>query len=228
MDNLRNILSTWSQRPGRAVIFDFNGTLSDDEPILEDIFIEVFGEHLGWQMTPDEYRRELLGHSDREIVEIATSRFAHADQDLVEKLMQLRMDRYRDRVAEHSPITVGAVELVERLAAENVPMAIVTGAQRTDVDLVLSGSPVGQHLKVIVAADDVRRGKPDPEGFLAGAALLGVDPSDVLVFEDSVPGVHAAAAAGMACIVVTGPNPNPAVVTIAPATVPALSARLLD
>ena len=61
----------WLRSDQPAVIFDFNGTLSDDEHILFDIFSELFRVHLGWAMTADDYRDELLGRSDREIIERA-------------------------------------------------------------------------------------------------------------------------------------------------------------
>lgn len=209
--SVADVVRAWAAEPGRAVIFDFNGTLSDDEPILARIFAEIFAERLGWAMTDEEYRSALLGHSDREIVEIAVRthggrEHGGGDPELVEELLRLRRERYLVSVAEQSPISAEAVELVERLAAAGVPMAIVTGAQRADVEAVLASSPVGAHLHHLVAEEDVRRGKPDPEGFQRGAALLGVEPTSVLVLEDSVPGVRGAEAAGMRCVVVTGPS----------------------
>lgn len=201
-----DVVRAWAAEPERAVIFDFNGTLSDDEPILTRIFADIFAERLGWAMTDDEYQLTLLGHSDREIVEIAVREHGGGDPELVEELLRLRRERYLVSVAEHSPISSEAVDLVERLATSGIPVAIVTGAQREDVEAVLASSPVGVHFTHIVTEEDVQRGKPDPEGFLRGAKLLGVDPASVLVFEDSVPGVRGAEAAGMRCVVVTGPS----------------------
>jgi beta-phosphoglucomutase len=222
-----DVMRAWAAHPNRAVIFDFNGTLSDDEPILARIFAELFADRLGWVMVDEEYRTTLLGHSDREIVEIAVREHGGGDPGLVEDLLRTRKECYREAVAEHSPITPDAVELVERLAAAGVPMAIVTGAQRADVEAVLAASPVGSHLRVLVTEEDVQRGKPDPEGFLRGAEVLGVPAEAVLVFEDSMPGIRGATAAGMHCIVVTGPAPNPAVLALAPVTVSQLDVSLL-
>jgi beta-phosphoglucomutase len=223
-----DVIRAWAAEPQRALIFDFNGTLSDDEPILARIFKEIFAERLGWAMSADEYRTTLLGHSDREIVEIAVRDHGGDDPVLVAELLKMRKERYRVAVAEQSPIGAGVVELVDRLAAAGVPMAVVTGAQRDDVEAVLAASPVGSHLKLLVTEEDVRRGKPDPEGFLLGAQALGVPPDLVLVLEDSVPGVRGALAAGMRCIAVTGPTTQPAVVDCAPATVSQLDVRLLN
>ncbi len=231
-DRAADVVADWASRPGRAVIFDFNGTLSDDEPILEAIFTEIFAEHLGWEMSPAEYHTDLLGHSDREIVQFAVRTHGRGDYawsaGKVEELLGLRRARYLEAVSEHSPISAGAAELVQRLAAAGIPMAVVTGAQRDDVLAVLENSEVGDVIADLVTEEDVQHGKPHPEGFLKGAALLGVHPADVLVFEDSVPGVRAAERAGMWCIAVTGETPDPAVLQSALAHVPHLDATLLD
>ena len=221
----RDLIAQWAQVDNPAVIFDFNGTLSDDEPILFQIFGELFGEHLNWAMTADDYDRHLLGHSDREIVEKACE-ITGIDAP-VDPLLELRKRRYRELVAHHNPITAETAALVRVLAEHHVPMAIVTGAQRDDVRAVLESSPVGEVITVVVAEEDVRRGKPDPEGFLAGAAALNRRPGDMVVFEDSVPGVRGALAAGMRCIAV-GSQPSPEVRTVAPAVVPRLSPDLVS
>ncbi len=122
-------------------------------------------------MTAEDYDRHLLGHSDREIVEKACE-ITGIDAP-VDPLLELRKRRYRELVAHHNPITAETAALVRVLAEHDVPMAIVTGAQRDDVRAVLESSPVGEVITVVVAEEDVRRGKPDPEGFLAGAAALG-------------------------------------------------------
>ncbi len=213
-----------AQRP--AVIFDFNETLSDDEPILFRIFSELFGEHLDWAMTQEDYDRHLLGHSDREIVEKALQ-ISGAHGPDVDTLLELRKRRYRELVADDNPIQPDTVRLVQLLADHGVPMAIVTGAQRDDVHAVLTSSPVGEFITVVVAEEDVTRGKPDPEGFLAGAAQLGCAPSDIVVFEDSVPGIRGAIAAGMRCIAV-GLAPSDAVLAVAPALIPRLSPDIVE
>jgi len=140
----------------------------------------------------------------------------------VEYLLELRKHRYREMVLDDNPIRPDTVELVRLLARHEVPMAIVTGAQREDVMAVLQNSPAGELIDVVVAEEDVRRGKPDPEGFLAGAAHLNRHPGSVLVFEDSLPGVRGALAAGMRCIAVAA-QPGGELGKTAPAIVERLS-----
>jgi HAD superfamily hydrolase (TIGR01509 family) len=218
----------WAARPGRGVIFDFNGTLSDDEPLLMQIFTEIFAARLGWDMSPAEYRDRLLGHSDREIVQIAVDQHADGDAATTEELLAQRRRRYKELVAERSPITTEATALVRRLDAAAVPMAIVTGAQREDVMAVLDRCEVGRRIDLLVTEEDVRMGKPDPEGFLRGAALLARRPEDILVFEDSVPGVMGAKRAGMSCVAVAGATPNALLHSVAPAVTGKLGPHLLE
>jgi beta-phosphoglucomutase len=224
----RDVIEAWLRSDEPAAIFDFNGTLSDDEPILFDIFRELFLTRLGWDMTPEDYSDELLGRSDREIIERAVSRHGGGTEEEVTELLRLRQGVYKQRVADKSPIAESTVGLVKLLAANDIPIAIVTGAQRDDVLAVLEASPIGELFVIVIAEEDVSNGKPHPEGFLTAARLLQRRPSDVLVFEDSVPGVRAALAAGMRCIAVGAPDAGGELGTTASAIVPELSTRLVQ
>jgi beta-phosphoglucomutase len=215
----------------RAVLFDFNGTLSDDEPLLLEIFTELFAEHLGWQMRPEEYAARFAGLSDREIVERAVAeRLGAAPQHrpLVERLLTLRGERYRDRVVARCPVREPTRALVLALADAGCTLAIVTGAQRADVDLVLAAAGLADTFATVVTVEDVSAGKPDPEGFLMAAARLGVSPEGVLVFEDSTAGVRAATAAGMRCVGVLGTMPAGAMASHGIRTVEALTPDLVS
>lgn len=222
----RQVVDRWLTSTQPAVIFDFNGTLSDDERILFDIFSELFTTHLQWQMTPADYRDRLLGRSDREIIEYAVTHHGAGGEDDVDELLRLRAGHYKQRVADESPITEATVGLVKLLAERSIPIGIVTGAQRDDVLTVLDNSPAGQHIRVLVAEEDVTNGKPDPEGFLTAARLMRRRPSDILVFEDSVPGVLATLAARMHCIAVST-DASADLTDAAPAIIAELSADLL-
>jgi HAD superfamily hydrolase (TIGR01509 family) len=222
-----DVIEAWLRSDQPAVVFDFNGTLSDDEHILFDIFSELFLAHLGWTMTVESYRDELLGRSDREIIERAVTRHGGGTADEVSKLLRLRQGIYKQKVAEHNPINSSAAQLVKLLADNEIPVGIVTGAQRDDVLAVLNGSPAGPVISVLITEEDVDNGKPHPEGFLTAARLLDRRPDDVLVFEDSVPGVQAAVAAGMHCIAVCAGQPGRELSATAPAIVAELSAGLV-
>ncbi|MFG1862458.1 HAD family hydrolase [Microbispora bryophytorum] len=96
----------------------------------------------------------------------------------------------------------GAAELVSRVAAHGAPLALVTSAQRWWAVERLTEIGVLEVVRTIVSAEDVTVGKPDPSGYLLAAGLLDVDPATCVVFEDSLAGIAAARAAGMACVAV--------------------------
>ncbi len=179
----------------RAVVFDFNGTLSDDEPILCEVWREIAAEH-GRPLSSEEYFGQLAGLSDPEIAE----RWLGGD---VDALMAERVRRYRERVADGSTVRPEMRDVV-RFAAERTAVAVVSGASRVEIELVLGAAGLRDAVSTIVPAEDVRAGKPDPEGYLLALERLGVAPAEALVFEDSEAGVLAAKAAGARCIALLG------------------------
>lgn len=185
-----------------GVVFDFNGTLSDDEHLLQEIFAALFADHLGFRLTPEDYRSNFVGLSDRAIIEKALARTGQ-DGDM-ELLLTERHDHYRQRVAEQSPVRESTRALVRGLASSGRRLAIVTGAQRPDVEVVLAAVPEASLFEAIITEEDVDRGKPDPEGVLRAAAALDLDPGQLLVLEDSVAGVRAGLAAGARVLAVAG------------------------
>ncbi|MFF5209693.1 HAD family hydrolase [Streptosporangium sp. NPDC000396] len=222
------VIASWAARPGRGVIFDFNGTLSNDEPLLLRIFTEMFLERLGWTMTPEHYYLHLAGRSDREIIDTVVAEIGGGDGELAALMLEERRRRYRELVETRSPIEPATARLVRRLADDGIPVGIVTGAQRADVEFVLRHSAIAGLIEVIVCEEDVTRGKPDPEGFLAGARGLGLDAADILVFEDSTYGLRAARAAGMRCVGIEGTRDGATLAHEADAVVAELGPELLD
>lgn len=182
----------------RAFVFDFNGTLSDDEPILCEIWQALFAER-GVALSSEEYFGAYAGLADFEIAE----RGLAVREEELETVLAERVRRYRARVADGS--SVGAeMRAAVRFAASRVPVAVVSGAAREEIETVLVAAGLRDVIAVVVAAEDVRAGKPDPEGFLGAAAALGVEPGEIVVFEDSEPGVNGAKAAGMHCVALLG------------------------
>lgn len=180
--------------PIRAVVFDFNGTLSDDEPILCEIFVRLFEAH-GKPLSAQEYFDRLAGLSDPEIVRTWLG-LDHPDSDAV---IAERIDRYREAVADGSTVHEHVREAV-RYAAEHVPLAICSGAARAEIEPVIEAAGLAGCFRAIVSSDDVVEGKPDPEGYVQAFALLGCDPGQTAVFEDTEAGIASARAAGAACV----------------------------
>jgi beta-phosphoglucomutase-like phosphatase (HAD superfamily) len=97
----------------------------------------------------------------------------------------------------------GVLTFIVELSERGIPKAVATGASPRSVRQFLEGLGLTDHFPVVVTADDVSRGKPDPEVYLTAADRLGVAPESCLVFEDSLAGISAALAAGMSCVGLT-------------------------
>ena len=174
--------------PSRAVVFDFNGTLSDDEPILFAIYAELFAE-LGRPLTEQDYYEQLAGHTEEEIFRRWTGR---DDPELIAE----RIERYRARAFDGSTVDAEARASV-RYAASRGPVGVVSSAAREEIEPVLAAAGLADVFQVVVSAEDVTHGKPDPEAYERATRLLGVPAAEILAFEDSEAGVAAAKGAGM-------------------------------
>jgi beta-phosphoglucomutase len=170
-----------------AVAFDFNGTLSDDEPVLARVYQELFAE-LGRPLTVAEYYEHLAGHTDEEMF---NRWLGHSSRELIDE----RVRRYNELVVDGSTVH-DDVRAAVRWAAEQVPVALVSAALREEIEPVLRSSGLREAFSVVLSQDDVTRGKPDPQPYLLTAERLGIDPSELLVFEDTDVGVASAKAAG--------------------------------
>ena len=182
----------------RALLLDFNGTLSEDEPLLFAIFDELFAA-AGKPITEAEYYDQLAGLSDPEVVEAWLGR---PDPAIVAEKIRL----YRERSADGHTISAQARDAV-REAAEQVSVAIVSGSARIEIEPVVQVAGLSSAIETIVAAEDVEHGKPAPDGYLRALELLGVEPADAVALEDSEVGVSAAKAAGLRCYAVLGTLP---------------------
>ena len=183
----------------KAIVFDFNGTLSDDEPVLCEIFVEMFTQR-GRPLSAQEYYDHLAGLSDPAIV-LAWLGRDYAD---VEGAVAERVQRYRDAVADGSTVHEHVREAV-RYAAERVPLAICSGAARAEIEPVVESAGLAPLLRGIVSSDDVAEGKPNPEGYLKALDLFGdVRPEEVLGIDDTEAGVASAKAAGLLTFAKTG------------------------
>jgi beta-phosphoglucomutase len=183
-----------------AVVFDFNGTLSNDEPILFEIFAELFAGH-GKPLSAQEYFDHLAGLSDPEIVRT----WLGEDHPHVDAVIEERIVRYRAACSDGSSIEEPARAAV-RYAAARVPVAIVSGAARAEIEPVIQAAGLTSLFTAILAAEDVAHGKPDPEGYRRALELLGgdLDARDVLAFEDTEAGIASARGAGMRVVAVRG------------------------
>jgi len=178
-----------------ALLFDFNGTLSDDEHIQCEIYQEIFAE-AGKPLGQAEYFARLAGLSDPEIVR---TWLGEERPELVAE----RVNRYRARAADGSTVRPASRQAV-RYAAKRAQLAVVSGAARVEIESVLDAAGLATLISLVVAAEDVAAGKPDPAGYRRALELLDRRPAEARAFEDSEAGVAAAKAAGLYCIALEG------------------------
>lgn len=196
----------------RAVIFDFNGIIVDDEPIHFELFRKVLGEE-GIVLTEDAYYERYLGFDDRGAF---MAGFRDSDRSLTDQKLAELIDRkavyYQQAIRDHVVIFPGVKTLVYKLAP-SVPLAVASGALRHEIATILTTAGLVNYFQAIVSAEDVRQGKPEPEIFLKVLAKLNagvsrqIEPADCVVIEDSKEGIRGARRAGMKCLAVTNSHP---------------------
>jgi HAD superfamily hydrolase (TIGR01509 family) len=198
----------------RALIFDFNGIIVDDEPIHFQLFKQVLAEE-GIELTEEDYYARYLGFDDRGAF---TAAYREHGRSLDEKLLAGLIDRkavhYQHEIRNKVRIFPGVEKLVTTLVPA-FPLAVASGALRQEIETILSTAGLLKHFAVIVSAEDVDHGKPEPEIFLKALAGLNaqvenshpIDAADCLVIEDSKEGIRGARQAGMRCLAVSNSHP---------------------
>ena len=189
-----------------AILFDFNGVLVDDEELHREAFTAVL-DTLRIPLTRGEYYAHYLGYDDRLcFVEAFRRSNRTLTGELLNHLVAEKGRRYEALIAGSLPVVPGAPEFV-RAAAPRFRLGIVSGARRAEIDAILARLGLAECFEAIVSAEDVAVSKPDPAGFEAAVAALAsrrpVNARRCVVFEDSMPGMRAAQAAGMKCIMLS-------------------------
>jgi beta-phosphoglucomutase len=197
----------------RAVIFDFNGIIVDDEPIHFELFQRVLAEE-GITLTEEAYYARYLGFDDRGAF---MAGFRENNRSLTDEKLAELIDRkaayYQQAIRDHVTIFPGVKNLVYDLAPR-VPLAVASGALRHEIVTILKTAGLLNCFQAVVSAEDVKQGKPEPEIFLTVLAKLnkGVTPhieaAECVVIEDSKEGIRGARRAGMKCLAVTNSHPE--------------------
>ena len=189
-----------------SVIFDFNGVIIDDETVHRDLFVEVLSPW-GIPLSNEDYERLYLGMDDRGCLSSVwmAARKTPIPEEILRTLIETKSDLYATRMEQGLPLYEGAAALIEELA-RSVPLSIVSGALRQEIESALSKNGLSSHFAFIISAEDTPRGKPDPSGYrlaheeLVKRGLHKGGPEGIAVVEDSVQGIDAAKDAGMKAI----------------------------
>jgi beta-phosphoglucomutase len=188
----------------KAVVFDFDGVLADSEPLHYRAFLRVV-EPRGHRFDYQTYLREYVGFDDRD-----TFRQLFGDDEARLRLLCREKAEAFQQVAAEGFETYPGVEALVRQLAASMPLAIASGAVRTDIEPILAGLGLGPCFAAIVTADDVARSKPDPESYRLAVHRLAerfpdleLQPGDCVAIEDTAAGLVSARRAGLKTLGVT-------------------------
>lgn len=189
----------------RAIIFDFNGVIADDETPHVRCFCQALKE-FGLSLSPEEYYGTYLGMDERTCTELLlAARNGQSDEQVVRQIQERKGELFRQQTAGHKPpVFPGVVEFVKS-AKSLYRLAIASGGRRDQINHALRETPIQDDFKVIVSAEDCPVGKPDPAIYRMALGRMNelvpqdllVVPQDCLVIEDSLAGIRSARAAGM-------------------------------
>ncbi|MBI3051470.1 HAD family phosphatase [Candidatus Woesearchaeota archaeon] len=189
----------------KAVIFDLDGVLIQSQELHRLAWNKEL-ERFGLSFTKEEFQH-YFGLRGQEIVRKKfTISGKQAPEDIPTMIFQ--KNAYFRQIAENSlePLP-GAKELLQNLKRQNYKTALGTSAPRENVEFFMKKTGLGKYLDGYACADDVSKGKPEPEVFLKAAEKIGAKPAECVVIEDARHGIQAAKKAGMKCIAVATTHP---------------------
>jgi HAD superfamily hydrolase (TIGR01509 family) len=174
-----------------ALLFDLDGTLLDSDPLHHRAF-EVLLEDTDRVLGFDEYRREIIGKSNTEIMAYLFPDRPDEHADLADRKEQC----FRDSLGSDTAPIRGIEALLDWVRAQNGAAAVVTNAPRANAEAVLAATGLAGRFDAVVVGDECDRPKPDPEPYREAMRLLGATPSRAMAFEDSPSGLCAARGSG--------------------------------
>jgi len=192
-----------------AVIFDFDGVITDSEMLHLSAFNSVIAP-FGMEISKADYFKNYLGLSDFDLFKLlANEGLLNVDTARIDELAVQKNLIFEDLAQTQAPIIEGVTDVLEMLSKSKIPMAICSGALLGEIELILERSGLSHCFEVIVSAEQVKKGKPHPEGFELTLKRLNhgranpITPDKCVVIEDSHWGLEAAVAAGMHTVAIT-------------------------
>ncbi len=200
----------------KAVLFDFNGVIINDEPLHEKLIEQILIEE-NLRPIPGEFQQVCLGRSDRVcLTELLNRRGRVVSESYLIQLMQRKAQAYQQQLEKMQklPLYSGLDDLIFQVRSLHLKLAIVSGAMRSEIELVLNRANLAAHFPVIVAGDDITTSKPEPDGYLLAVERLNqeypdlqLQPSECLAIEDTPAGIQAAKRAGISVVGVANTYP---------------------
>ena len=193
----------------RAVIFDFDGVITDSEILHFRSFNQVLAQH-GMEITVKDYYKDYLGLTDLDLLNLLVNKgLLELDDEGIKNLAKQKEQVFEKLAQTEGSIIGGVRDFLEMLKDNSIRMAICSGALLAEIEMILEEARLRSFFEVIVSAEYVKKGKPNPEGLLLTLQRLNErsrNPtlsSQCIVIEDSHWGLEAAKAAGMHTIAIT-------------------------
>lgn len=199
----------------KTVLFDFNGVIINDEPIHKELIDEIL---LRENLRPcdGEFRQFCLGRSDRACLgDILYRRGRIVTEEYLDKIIEIKTKSYLQKLENIDlPIYRGLTDFLTKIKSKGLVIGLVTGALRSEVKLILDRTGIASYFSVIVAGDDLKTSKPQPDGYLLAVERfnqlnlnLQLQPSNCLAIEDTPAGIQAAKKAGMQVVGIANTYP---------------------
>ena len=200
----------------KAILFDFNGVIINDESIHEELINEIL---LGENLCPEksEYKELCLGRSDHACLkDILSRRGRFVTDDYLTKLVDAKTKAYQYKLGqlETLPIYPDIKVFLDLIKTKKLIIGLVSGALREEIELVLQKAGIAEYFSVIVAGDDLETSKPQPDGYLLAVTRLNqsfkdinLNPAECLAIEDTPAGIEAAKHAGMQVVGIANTYP---------------------
>ena len=200
----------------KAVLFDFNGVIINDEPIHQQLIDQILIEE-NLRPQPGEFRQVCLGRSDRACLsDILTRRGRVVSEKHLLQLVNRKAQAYQHQLEklEKLPLYPRLEDFIVQLRSLELKLAVVSGAIAREVELVLNRATLAEYFTIIVGGDDVKTSIPEPDSYLLAVERLNqqypdfnLQASECLAIEDTPDGIQAAKRAGIPVVGVANTYP---------------------
>lgn len=185
----------------KAVIFDMNGVIINDERFHQESWRILCQRYPDSFRTPTEeqFKHDVFGRTEKDTLQYLTGRLITLQE--LEEYSNSRVAIVKE-LFNPPLLTEGLGTLLRQIAQDRVLMGIATSSRPNYVDHILGGLGIRKYFRSVITAQDITKGKPDPEIYLRVSQELGIAPKDCLVFEDALSGIRSARDAGMNVIAI--------------------------
>ncbi|WP_280139914.1 HAD family hydrolase [Afifella marina] len=175
---------------------DLDGTVMNSDPYHFEAFQKTCDKY-GAKIDEEIFRTRISGHTNEEI---CAELFPHIDKSRHAEIADEKEALFRELLERGAEPIAGLPELLSRARAKNWGLALVTNAPIANQQAILAGVGLSDAFDILISADELPRGKPDPLPYRTAMERLGVAPENSVAFEDAIPGLTAAVRAGVPTI----------------------------